>query len=117
MDLKAMSTYESKLQNKAVKTLADMKNILDHETWNHMFSELMDKISAGHYAFGSELASKTLTTINGISDLVGILCDISPDDAIDVIIKEGESFKKVFDHVIKSSVSSPDDDDTGEKKT
>lgn len=112
-----MSTYESKLQNKAVKTLADMKNILDHETWNHMFSELMDKISAGHYAFGSELASKTLTTINGISDLVGILCDISPDDAIDVIIKEGESFKKVFDHVIKSSVSSPDDDDTGEKKT
>lgn len=115
-----MSEYEHRLQNKAIKALAAQKDTLSAELWSDMFSKLMDKITAGDYAFGGEIASKSLNTVNGVTELISILCSISQEDAMKLVLEEKEGFRTVFDSVIRQSVSSPDDGDesgTGEKKS
>lgn len=104
-----MGQYESRLQNRAIKQLSEMRDIIKGDVFDKMFSELLDKITSGHYAFGSELCQKSLSTVNGISELVGILCDITPDEAIDILMVEGEAFRTVFDQVIKASITNKDD--------
>jgi hypothetical protein len=123
LDLKAMSEYENRLQNKAIKKLNEHKDIMDKAMFSDMFKELLDRISQGHYAFGNELCTATLKTIHGITDLLSILCSITPDEAADLILTEGEGLKQVFGHVLNKSYSSPDDEKStvttadGEKKS
>ena len=109
LTLRTMGQYESRLQNRAIKQLSEMRDIIKGDVFDKMFSELLDKITSGHYAFGSELCQKSLSTVNGISELVGILCDITPDEAIDILMEEGEAFRTVFDQVIKASITNKDD--------
>lgn len=123
LDLKAMSEYENRLQNRAIKKLNEHKDIMDKAMFSDMFKELLDRISQGHYAFGNELCTATLKTIHGITDLMSILCDITPDEAAEFVMTEGEGLKQVFAHVLNKSYSSPDDENatvdtpSGEKKS
>lgn len=121
LTLKTMSLYENKLQNKAIRTLSEQRANIPDDLFNKMFSELMDKIASGHYAFGSDLCTKSLSTVQGIGDLISILCDIDCDEALDLLMAEGDSFKIVFDEVVKKSVTSKDDEaestGSGEKKS
>lgn len=123
LDLKAMSDYENKLQNKAIAKLNEHRASMDKQFFSDMFKELLDRISQGHYAFGGELCTATLKTIHGITDLLSILCNIPPEEAVDLIMSEGEGLKQVFAHVLNKSYSSPDDENAtvttadGEKKS
>lgn len=109
LTLKNMSEYENKLQNRAIAKLAEQRDVIPADIFSKMFSELMDKIASGDYAFGNEICSKSLATVNGIADLVGILCNVSPDDAIYLLTEEGDAFRPIFDEVVRKSISSKDD--------
>lgn len=111
LDLKAMSEYENKLQNRAIQKLASQRSAIPEDIFTAMFSELMDKISAGVYAFGNTICNQSLSTVQGISDLVSILCSVPVEEAMELIVAEGEAFKTVFDHVVRKSVSSPEEDE------
>jgi hypothetical protein len=56
-----------------------------------------------------------LATVQGISDLVSCLCDISSDEALELLTNEGEAFRPLFDEVVRKSVSSKDDDGEGKE--
>lgn len=109
LTLKHMAQYEQRLQNRAVKTLADQKGVIPEGVWREMFTELMGNISKGQYAFGGEVCQASLTTITGVTDLMSILCGITPDEALELVATEGDAFRAVFDQVVRASVSSPDD--------
>jgi hypothetical protein len=119
LTLKAMSEYENKLQNKAIRQLAQQKDAIPSDMYMKMFSELMDNVAVGHYAFGSELCSKSLTTIQGISSLISILCDVSEDEALELLTNNQDDFKLVFDEVVRKSIGSKDEEkeeDTEKKR-
>jgi hypothetical protein len=114
-----MSEYENKLQNRAIKTLTEQRNVLPPDLFKELFRELLDKIASGNYAFGGELCTASLNTITGIADLFSILCSVTPEDAMHIISEEGDALKMLFDEVVKKSVSS-DDEESGfntEKKS
>jgi hypothetical protein len=111
-----MSKYENKLQNKAIAKLAEQKDVIPKDLFTQMFSDLMDKISTGTYAFGGDVCNKSLNTLSGISDLIGILCSVDSEEAMRLLIDEGESFKIAFDHIVSKSISDPDANDD-QKKT
>lgn len=112
-----MSEYENKLQNRAIRQLAQQKDSIPQDIYVKMFSDLMDNIAVGHYAFGSELCSKSLTTIQGITSLIGILCDVTEDEALELLTNNQDDFKIVFDEVVRKSIGSKDDEgDNTEKK-
>jgi len=110
LDLRGMSEYECRLQNRAMKKLTEQKEHISKETFNEMFSQLLDKIATGHYAFGSELCAKSLPTVQGITDLVSIMCNVTTDDALDLLITEGDAFKMLIDNVLRKSIGSKDDE-------
>lgn len=110
LTLKGMSQYENKLQNRAIAKLSEQKDVLPKETFNQMFTDVLDKIASGFYAFGSEVCTKSLSTIHGVTDLVSILCDVSPDEALELLVSEGDSFKKLVDDVLRKSIGSKDDE-------
>lgn len=110
LTLKGMSQYENKLQNRAIAKLSEQKDILPKETFNQMFTELLDKTASGFYAFGSEVCTKSLSTIHGVTDLISILCDVTADDALQLLVDEGDVFKKIIDDVLRKSIGSKDDD-------
>lgn len=110
LTLKGMSEYENALQNRAINKLAQQANIIPQATFDKMFSDLLDRIASGAYAFGSELCTKSLGTVNGVTDLVSIMCGISNDEALDLLISEGDHFRKIIDEVLRKSISSNDDD-------
>lgn len=118
LTLKAMSQYENRLQNRAIRKLTEQKDVLSGELLQELLSKVMDNIASGHYAFGGEICQKSLQTIQGISDLVSILCDISNDDALDILMTDGDAFRIVFDDVVKKSIGSKDDPvaDGGDEK-
>jgi len=115
LTLKTMSVYENRLQNRAIKKFADQKDVIPSDIFKNMFGDLMDKIASGDYAFGGEICSKSLATVQGISDLVSCLCDISSDEALELLTNEGEAFRPLFDEVVRKSVSSKDDDGEGKE--
>ena len=45
LDLKAMSEYENRLQNKAVQKLNEHRNIMDKQFFSDMFKDLLDRIA------------------------------------------------------------------------
>lgn len=109
LTLRAMSQYENCLQNRAIRKLTEQKGVISDDMLSDMMGKLMDNISSGHYAFGGPISQKSLQTLQGIGDLIGTLCDISPDEALDLLIQEGETFRLVFDDVVKKSIGSKDD--------
>ena len=111
LTLRAMSQYENKLQNRALKLLAESKPELKKEDFADLFTQLMENIAAGVYSFGGETCSKSLTTIQGITDLISILCEINSDEAMELLLNDGTNFKVVFDEVVRKSINSKDDDD------
>lgn len=116
LNLKTMSSYEAKLQNKAIKLLSDQRKEIPEDIFSDMFSKTMDKIASGSYAFGGDICQKSLSTVSGIGDLISLLCDVTPDEAIELLMTEGDSFKIVFDEVVRRSISSPEDDTNGNEK-
>ena len=111
-----MSEFETRLQNRAVKTVTQQKDNMPPDLFREMLSAVLDKIASGDYAFGGMLCQKALGSLNGVADLVSILCDVTPDEALSLLAEEGAAFQVVFDDVIKKSISSPDDEDTGDEK-
>lgn len=117
LTLKNMSEYENRLQNKAIKQLCDQRDHLPPELFAEMFSKLMDKVSAGHYAFGGELCQKSLGSVTGVAELMSIMTDLSTDEVVDLIMTEGDALKPMFDEVLRRSISSHDDEEgVGEQK-
>lgn len=110
LTLKAMSQYENRLQNRAIRKLTEQKDVISSDLLQDMLSKIMDNIAAGHYAFGGEICQKSLQTIQGISDLVSILCDVTNDEALDLLMKDGDAFRVVFDEVVRKSIGSKDDE-------
>lgn len=110
LTLKAMSQYESRLQNRAIRKLTEQKDVLTGDLLQDMLGKLMDNIASGHYAFGGEICQKSLQTIQGISDLISILCDVSNDEALDLLMQDGDAFRVVFDEVVRKSIGSKDDE-------
>lgn len=109
LTLRHMSEYETRLQNKAIRTLAAQRGVLPDDVWKTMFTELMAGVSKGVYAFGGEVCQSSLGTIGGVVDLMSILCDVTPEEAMDLVANEGDGFRQVFDRVVRDSVSGPDD--------
>lgn len=110
LTLKAMSQYENRLQNRAIKKLTEQKDAIPSDLMQDMLGKVMDNIASGHYAFGGEICQKSLQTIQGISDLISILCDVGNDEALDLLVGENDTFKMVLDEVVRKSISSKDDE-------
>jgi hypothetical protein len=114
LTLKAMSEYENRLQNRAIRKLTEQRDVIPADIFSEMFSKLMDDIASGHYAFGGEICQKSLRTVDGVANLMSVLCGVSADEAIDLLVKEGDAFKTIFDEVVKKSIGSKDDEETAE---
>lgn len=103
MNLKIMSRYEKWLESKALATCMELKN-LDAKLFREAFKATSDNIIKGAYAFGGELCQESLNTPNGIGKLVSLMCGISEEQALDIVINDGESFRNVLDLAIKQSL-------------
>lgn len=110
LTLKCMSEYENRLQNRAIAKLAAQKAVVPADIFKELFADLMKSIADGTYAFGGEVASKSLTTMQGIADLISVLTDLPPDEALDLLVTDGDGFKAVFDEVVRKSIGSHDDE-------
>lgn len=113
LTLKSMSQYENRLQNRSIRKLTEQRDVIPADTLTEMMGKVMDNIASGHFAFGGDICQKSLQTIQGISDLISILCDISADDALDLLVAEGDTFRLVFDQVVRKSIGSKDDEVVG----
>jgi len=111
LSLKAMSEYENRLQNRAIRKLAEQRGAIPNDTFDKLFGDLMDRIASGAYAFGSELCSRSLATVQGVADLTSILCGLEPEDALRLIVAEGEPFRRLFDEVVRKSIGSAEEGD------
>lgn len=110
LTLKHMSEYENRLQNRSMKQLTEQRANMPSDIFAKLFSELMDKIASGNMAFGSEVCQKSLSTIQGVTDLISILTGLTPEESLELITTEGEAFKIIFDEVIRKSIGSKDDE-------
>lgn len=110
LTLRHMSQYEGRLQNRAIRMLSSQRDAMPDDVFSRMFGELMDRIAAGAYAFGGEVANRSLSTVQGVCDLVSILCGVDEEAAMALLVDEGEPFKAVFDEVVRKSVGSRDDE-------
>lgn len=114
LTLRHMSQYETRLQNRAIRTLSSQRDAMPEDVFSKMFADLMDRIAAGAYAFGGEVANRSLGTVQGVCDLVSILCGVSDEQAMELLVNEGEPFKVLFDEVVRKSVGSRDDEGSGQ---
>jgi hypothetical protein len=110
LTLKGMSEYENRLQNRAIKKLSEQKDNISKEIFNQMFSELLDKIASGSYAFGSEICTKSLPTVQGVCDVISILCDVPAETALDLIVAEGTPLQMLIQEILRKSIGSKDDE-------
>lgn len=110
LTLRIMSQYENKMQNKAIRKLCEQKDVIPADLFQQLFSKIMDDIASGHYAFGGDIVSKSLQTIGGIADLISLMVGITEDEAMDLLTREQDVFRPLFDEVIRKSIGSRDDE-------
>lgn len=113
LTLKGMSEYENRLQNRAIRKLAEQRGAIPDDTFDKLFGDLMDRVAAGAYAFGGEVCSRSLATVQGVADLTSILCGVDAEEALRLIVDEGEPFRRLFDEVVRKSIGSNDDEQGG----
>lgn len=113
LTLAIMSKFEKSLENKAIKTITEMKKILDPEDFREVLNGVIEDINRGRFTFGGPVCTDALNTIQGVSTLMGLMCDISPEEAMQILMIEKDGFRNVFDMVVTESLHGNNDDDSG----
>jgi|LakMenEpi03Aug12_release.lakeMendotaPanAssembly.Ray.scaffolds.fasta_scaffold303378_3 hypothetical protein len=116
LNLKMMSRYEKWLESRALQNCLELKNV-DSKLFREAFQATNQSILKGDFAFGGPIAQESLQTSSGVGKLVSLMCSITEDHAMTLILEEGEAFRVVLDLAIKQSMPQKDDEEQGNVET
>lgn len=108
LNLKLMSKFEKHLETKAIETCMKLKD-LDPNLFVSAFSQVSKDITTGMYAFGGEIATKSLQSSSGITKLVSLMCNVDDAEAAQIMLDEGDAFRDVLDLAVKQSMPESDE--------
>lgn len=102
LTLGKQSEFERALESRELARLRDLREALGEEEYKAQVKELLREFKHGEYAFGGENCSDALSSLWGVSTLIGILGGISSEQA-HTLIQENVELRELIEMIIERS--------------
>jgi len=114
LTLEKQSAYERWLEREAVKSVKNVRDLLDQDEYNSALDRCLGEISSGKYIFGGDVAQESLGTFRGMVAMIAILFGISNEEALE-LTKENKDLPKIIENVITRSFPVQEGNETESK--
>lgn len=102
LTLGKQSEFERAIEARELGRLKALRESLGDEEYKEQVKDLLKEFKHGEYAFGSDNCSDALSSLWGVSTLIGILGNISSDKAHE-LIQENIELRELIEVIIERS--------------
>lgn len=102
LTLEKQSELERALERRALEKIKAHREFLGDDEYHSQIASILESIKNGDYIFGGKLSSEALRTLWGISTLLSILANVTPDEA-SVLINENSEISSLIEMVVERS--------------
>lgn len=102
LTLGKQSEFERALESRELTRLKGLREALGEDEYKAQVKDLLKEFKHGEYSFGGEKCSDALSSLWGISTLIGILGGIDAEDA-HTLIQENTEIRDVIEMIIERS--------------
>lgn len=102
LTLGKQSEFERAIESRELNRLRALRESLGDDEYKEQVKELLREFKHGEYAFGSDNCSDALSSLWGVSTLIGILGGISSDKAHG-LIQENVELRDLIEIIIERS--------------
>lgn len=99
-----IAKIEGWLEGRAYESVRKMQGVVPNPVLVELAQNVANQVSSGKYAFGGEACNQAMNTIAGGVKLASIMCDISEDEAIQILTSDTAGFMSALNAVMGRSM-------------